>query len=221
VEAARTCGAGTEWDREVRSWRVDGKCILVETDREKYVTQRLVVAGGPWAGQLLHALGLPLQVLRKPLFWYACEKPLYDVRQRFPAFLFELADGIFYGFPQVDDRGVKVAEHTGGRTVLDPLDVDRSIDQQERARVENFLADHLPQVSRRLVHHCVCMYTMTPDQHFIVDQYPEFSRVAFATGLSGHGFKFTPVLGKVLAELVLDNRTSEPIGFLALNRFAS
>ncbi len=78
----------------------------------------------------------------------------------------------------------------------------------------------MPGVSTRVTHHAVCMYTMSPDEHFIVDRHPAFSNVVFAAGLSGHGFKFVPVLGRALADLALDEGTDLPIGFLSLERFA-
>jgi len=114
--------------------------------------------------------------------------------------------------------GVKLAEHTGGAVVADPLSVNRDVEPAERRRVEEFITAAMPQVSHRMTKHSVCMYTMSRDAHFIVDRHPECPQAAFAAGLSGHGFKFAGVLGQALAELVLDGQTSLPIGFLAANR---
>ena len=129
-----------------------------------------------------------------------------------------MPQGVFYGFPKLDARGVKVAEHSGGRVVDDPLAVDRSIDVEEQGRLIQFLSAHLPSVTTKATDHAVCLYTMSPDENFIVDRHPAHANVVFAAGLSGHGFKFTPVLGRVLAELALDGRTDLPIGFLSLAR---
>ena len=136
----------------------------------------------------------------------------------FPCFLFELPGGIFYGMPQIDAAGVKVAEHTGGAVVADPLQLKREAEGAERRRVEEFLAECLPQVGRRQTRHSVCMYTMSPDGQFVVDRHPNHQCVVFAAGLSGHGFKFTAVLGEALAELALQGETQAPVGFLGLNR---
>jgi glycine/D-amino acid oxidase-like deaminating enzyme len=103
--------------------------------------------------------------------------------------------------------------------VEDPLVVDRTVDDSEKQRVTDFLAQHLPGVSRQMTHHAVCLYTMSPDEHFVVDRHPRHANVVFAAGLSGHGFKFVPVLGRALAELALDGSTELPIGFLSLGRF--
>jgi glycine/D-amino acid oxidase-like deaminating enzyme len=117
--------------------------------------------------------------------------------------------------------GVKVAEHSGGTVISDPLNDPRELDQADLTRVEAFLAGQMPGVTRRLGHRCVCFYTMSPDEHFIVDRSPHEEHVTFAAGLSGHGFKFTSVLGQALAELALEGRTDLPIGFLSLQRFGN
>ncbi len=100
----------------------------------------------------------------------------------------------------------------------DPLAIGRDVDTADVARVEAFLAAHLPGVQRSLAGHSPCMYTMTADEHFIVDRHPADPRVLIAAGLSGHGFKFTCVLGEALAELACDGSTQLPIGFLSLSR---
>jgi glycine/D-amino acid oxidase-like deaminating enzyme len=136
-----------------------------------------------------------------------------------PVFFYELRNGVFYGFPKLDARGVKASEHSGGRSVADPLAVDRMIDVDEQRRLIDFLALYLPGVSSQVTAHTVCMYTMSPDEHFIVDRHPAHANVVFAAGLSGHGYKFAPVLGAALADLALDGETSLPIDFLSLARF--
>jgi sarcosine oxidase len=143
-----------------------------------------------------------------------------EVSNGMPVYLFELSDGIFYGFPKLDPRGVKVAEHTGGRVVR-PGGADRMTDPVEQDRLMSFLKAHLPSVTNEVSGHTVCLYTMSPDEHFLVDRHPQHPNVVFAAGLSGHGFKFAPVLGKALADLALDGGTELPIGFLSVGRFAT
>jgi glycine/D-amino acid oxidase-like deaminating enzyme len=179
---------------------------------------RLVIAAGAWAADVLADVNVTFAVRRKSLFWFANERMEYIVGNC-PVYLFELPQGVFYGFPQIDQRGVKFAEHSGGRIVDDPLEVDRSVDANEERRLIDVLKRHLPGVSSRVTDHTVCMYTMSPDEHFVVDRHPTHENVAFAAGLSGHGFKFTPVLGKALADLVLDGGSKLPITFLSLARF--
>jgi sarcosine oxidase len=244
LDAARAAGAEFLPDTEVDEWNASGSEVSVKTARGEFAADRLVIAAGAWAGRRLlplpsgegrgegsrplqnpHPNPLPkgegilkLTVRRKSLFWFETGTAEYDVANGFPVYLFELPQGVFYGFPRLDARGVKVAEHTGGRVVEDPLLVDRSIDSEERQRLTQFLSAHLPGVSTNVTDHAVCLYTMSPDENFIVDRHPAHSNVVFAAGLSGHGFKFVPVLGRVLAELALDGESELPIEFLALAR---
>ena len=152
------------------------------------------------------------------LHWYANDKPDYQQEHGCPTFFYEADGGYFYGFPQFDSLGLKVAKHSGDTPVTDPGKLDRSVESTDRQRVEAFLKTYLPALSLRPTRHAVCMYTMTPDEHFLVDRHPHHAQVVFAAGLSGHGFKFTPVLGQILADLALDGRTSEPVDFLRLDR---
>lgn len=211
-------GARLHTGETIRSWRADGSGAVVETDRGRYAADRLVITAGPWAGSLLGELQIGLRVVRKPLFWFAPRGDAYRADRGCPAFYYELADGCFYGVPQIDDAGVKVAEHTGGVEVDDPLNVNREVDPAEQRRAASFVGEFLVDASTECTGHTVCMYTMTPDAHFVVDRHPHHPQVAFAAGLSGHGFKFTGVLGEALAQLALEGSTSLPIGFLSVAR---
>jgi len=223
IEEAIGLGAELRTGVTVLGWQSAADGITVATDAGEFAADRLVIAAGPWAGQLLSDLPVRLEVRRKPQYWYGADAALL-AQSGCPAFLFDIPEtasdgGIFYGLPQIDDWGLKVARHTGGPAVDDPLAVNRDLDPAEQACVEAFLADHLPGVRRPCLHHSVCMYTLTPDEHFIVERHPADRRIALAAGLSGHGFKFTCVLGEALADLALDGRTALPIGFLSADRF--
>lgn len=201
----------------VRGWSA-GNDVTVHTAAGDFRCGRLVVTAGAWAGPLLGTCGVPLAVKRKPLMWHRCRDESTSVRTGFPCFLFELPSGVFYGFPAIDSRGVKAAEHSGGDLVGDPLSVDRCLHPHDSAAVCQFLRSHLPAVHTPCTEHAVCLYTMSLDEHFVVDRHPEDGRIVFAAGLSGHGFKFTPALGKALAELAVDGRSALPIDFLSIKR---
>ncbi len=229
AEAARRAGAELRTNETVVAWSVERSGeVVVQTDVGQYRAARLVIAPGAWAPQLLTDLGIAFEVLRKAVFWYSTEAPEFGANE-LPCFLFEMteldeegdpaAHCEFYGFPAIDDLGVKVAEHTGGIVVRDPLNVARELLPADQARVEAFTTACLPQLGYRLHAHRVCLYTMSPDRHFIVDRHPRHANVVFAAGLSGHGFKFTPVLGEALADLAIDGTTRLPIEFLGLRRF--
>jgi sarcosine oxidase len=232
LSTAEAAGATLMTGTTVNAWTAAEHEVRVQTDRGEFVAGRLVITAGPWTAQVLADLNIPLTVRRKSLFWFATEKPEYDVSSGFPVFLFEIPNhssptesahsphSVFYGFPKLDDRGIKVAEHSGGRPVNDPLAVDRSIDSSEQQRVVDVLTDWLPGVTHQVTDHAVCLYTMSPDENFIVDRHPKHANVVFAAGLSGHSFKFAPVLGSVLADLSLDGKTRLPIDFLSVARRA-
>ena len=211
-------GAAIEADHEIRGWRAEGDAVVVETSRETIAADRLVLCPGAWASDLARLPATAFTVLRKSLFWYAPTAALAGTAAALPAFAFDTPRGFFYGFPALDGRGLKVAEHTGGRVVADPLQVDRAIDAAEQAAIEGWLADHLPCASRTRTAHEVCLYTMSPDHHFVVGLHPEHRQVAVAAGFSGHGFKFASVIGEVLADLALTGSTSHPVAFLAPDR---
>ena len=215
---ARKLGAEIRSGEVVQSWHAEGSGVIVATDQGNYAAERLIITPGAWAPALLGDLGVRFEVRRKSLFWYAVDDSAYSAAHGYPVFLHDTPAGVFYGYPQIDRFGLKVAEHSGGQPVADPLLVNREIDPQDQQRIESFLREYLPGVTHNLQKHVVCLYTMSPDEHFVVDRHPRYPQVVFAAGLSGHGFKFTGVLGEVLTELVLDGRTSVPIGFLACDR---
>lgn len=209
---------------EVHDWQA-GEDVTVRTSAGDFRANRLVITAGAWAGPLLHNLGVSLEVRRKPLMWYeprdaASSTSVTSAANGFPCFLFELPHGIFYGFPAVDDRGLKAAEHSGGEPVANPLAVDRQLHAADHERVDQFLNAHIPSLRTPCRDHAVCLYTMSPDEHFLVDRHPDDPRVVFAAGLSGHGFKFTPILGQALADLASETLPNSAISFLSLRRLS-
>ncbi|HEX6962002.1 MAG TPA: N-methyl-L-tryptophan oxidase [Lacipirellula sp.] len=219
LNAARAAGAELLAGVEALGWAASDD-IVVQTSAGEFRAEKLVITAGAWAGQVLSALNVKFQVRRIPLSWYAPTDSSTHADAGFPCYLFELPHGIFYGFPAIDQRGVKAAEHSGGDVIADPLHVDRGLTAEDQAPVDAFMQRHLPAVRTPCIEHAVCLYTMSPDEHFVVDRHPADERVVFAAGLSGHGFKFTPILGRLLTELVVDGRTTLPAGFLSLARFA-
>jgi sarcosine oxidase len=219
IDAAIRAGASLRCGPSVLGWKISGTGVAVETDEGTLHANRIAIAAGAWASDFLASINVPFQVLRKPLFWYANCDPLYNVESGCPCFFFDTMGGQFYGFPRSGPSGVKIAEHTGGTPVANPLNVDRTLHTEERDRVESCLTEHLPGVARECTAHAVCMYTMSPDEHFIVGRHPELPQIVFAAGLSGHGFKFTSVLGEIMAKLAMDEESELDIEFLSAARF--
>jgi len=215
---AVACGAELRSGIAVREWAVDGHGVRVRTNAGDFRAATLVVTTGAWSGAMLRDLGLPLTVVRKFVGWFRTEERAYHVDRGYPTFYFEQPDGAFYGFPSLDGKSIKVAEHTGGAVVPDPMTVDRTCRDADVVRLTTFLQQVLPRATAQLVRHSVCLYTLTPDRHFVIDRHPQFPQVWFAAGFSGHGFKFTSVLGEALADLACTGRTALPIDFLRLSR---
>jgi sarcosine oxidase len=199
------------WSREGSGWRV--RC-----GDETYLSDAIVLCAGAWTGPLLGSLGLPLEIRRKVVVWFACDDQRCQMDERFPIFGFETEGSFFFGFPAMGEPSVKTCDHFGGERPERPEALDRELHERDVAHVWRYVQRFLPGVSQRVVRHSVCMYTMTPDEHFIIDRHPEHENVVFACGFSGHGFKFASVTGSVLADLVTLRSTSEPVGFLRLDR---
>ena len=178
----------------------------------------LVLTAGAWLPYFLPDLGLPLGVERVPLFWYAPDRP--EALRDIPVYIVGTDDGNFYGFPYLADQGLKVARH--GRGIpTDPDKLQRDPIPGEDEPVRRFIRRYIPDGDGPLVATKICMYTRTPDEHFIVDRHPRYPRVVFASACSGHGFKFASVIGEILADLALTGSTVLPIGFLSPARFAT
>lgn len=221
VMLAQKAGAEILAGEAVRSWEILPRGVRVTTDRDTFESAALVITAGAWSPGLLAELGIPFQVLRKTLHWLEDSQGAYHQDRSTPCFLHELPQGVFYGLPAIDREGVKVAEHSGGIEVADPNSVDRSFDPRDETRVHEYVAKWLPRLSNKRTRYATCLYTMTPDKHFIVDRHPGAAHVCFAAGLSGHGFKFTSALGEALAEMAIGGRTGLPIGFLGAGRFSN
>jgi sarcosine oxidase len=136
-------------------------------------------------------------------------------------FFVELPHGAYYGFPCLDGSTVKLAEHTGGKRIADPLLVDRALAPEDTLGPTSFINEVLPSLSAQPLRHSVCMYTMTDDAQFLIDRHPEHQNVIFATGFSGHGFKFMSAMGAIVTELAIDGETESAIDFLSLDRFST
>jgi sarcosine oxidase len=223
LELARHAGAELHFGERVRGWTGHGGegPLHVMTDTADYDAGRLIIAAGAWLPELAPELDLPLTIERNVLFWFdPASTPELLAPDRLPVYIVELDDDhAFYGFPLLPHLGVKVApNHEGGPATPDTL--DREASATDEAPVRAFVERYLPAAAGPRRDARVCMYTNTPDNHFIIDLYPADSRVVIASPCSGHGFKFSNVIGSIAADLAIDGGTSFDIGFLSLARFA-
>lgn len=222
VARAVTRGAVLATGERLLRWEAAGSGVRVTTDRGDYAAGGLVVTLGSWAGRGVPGVGLSLRVTRQPLFWVLPARLDDFALDRFPCWAVQRPDapGLFYGFPALPSAmapqlGVKLAHHAAG-SETDP-DAQRA--PAERRELDDVLAavsPFLPRLDGPMTGARVCLYTNSEDGHFVVDVHPEHAGVAFACGFSGHGFKFAPVMGEALADLVLEGASALPIGFLGL-----
>jgi sarcosine oxidase len=212
VELARTRGGGKTQvfaSTPVRRIDLNGPRPVVVTDSLAIVAERLIVTAGAWVKSLLPGLPVPLQVTRQQVLYFR-PSPATPFRIGcFPVFIFKGAEetNAFYGMPEFQGLGVKVARHFG--PVVDPDVVDRSVSEDYQQIVRGFLRDHIPSLAEAPIDLTeVCLYTVAPDEQFLVDFFPGRADVIVASPCSGHGFKFSCLIGRVLADLATKGETS-------------
>jgi sarcosine oxidase len=213
-------GSQLHFGEPVRGWeRFHGRLRLT-TSSTTYDVDRLILAGGAWTAKLLQGWALPLWVERQVMAWFTPLRPEAFSPSRFPIFLHGEADGsAYYGLPSLDGSTVKAAQHHGGEEIS-PDEARGAAHATEAIRVQEHLVPLLPGLVGAGVHRTkVCMYTNTPDLNFALGLHPDCEQVAVACGFSGHGFKFAPVIGEILADLVESGSTGHPIEPLSALRF--
>src|SRR5262249_23692481 len=185
-----------------------------------YHARRLLLCSGAWLGTLLGGCAVPLTVERQVMFWFAPQQHAADFdANRCPIYAIEDApDRMFYGFPDLGD-GIKVARHHEGEAA-DPDHLRRTVTAQEIAAMRQLLQRFLPDADGTLRSSAVCMYTNTPDEHFLVDFHPRYPQVLIASPCSGHGFKFSAAIGEVLADLLTDAPCAFDLSPFRIARFA-
>jgi sarcosine oxidase len=219
LQVAQQQGADVRLNEALASWRPTATGVEVTTTRGTYHARRLVLSVGAWAGKVLGDLRLPLVVQRNVLYWFSPTAPSdhFGVA-RFPIFLCEFKPGkSLYGFPDVGD-GIKLALHHHG-PASDPDTINRTVGPEEVEELRGIIARYVPEANGALRDTAVCMYTNTPDEHFIIDRHPADDRVIVASPCSGHGFKFAPVIGETLADLAMDRAPRFDLSTFALARF--
>lgn len=221
---ARHHGAMIGENEPARSIRATGSGVEVVTDRGTYRADRLILAAGAWMRPLLGSLDLniPLVVKKEQLAFFQPRDPAQYLPGRFPLFIHRQPGTTVLGsgFPIFGQPvGVKVMVDRIAPE-LDPGDLDRTVDGPMLERLRRYAMDILPGLTGEIVHAAVCPYTMTPDEDFILDRHPAHPQIVIASPCSGHGFKFAPVIGRILADLAIRGATEYPIGRFRLGREA-
>ena len=198
--------------------------VEVSTADETYSAGKLIVTAGAWAKHLLQqtSLDLPLASLRCQLnFMAPLEMAPYQA-ENCPIWIAHVASLFpesIYGIPSHDSSGFKIAFH-GGPAHSHPSDISREPDKENVAALRPFMRAHIPGIAQAPVRESrICMYTQTPDEHFAVDKHPAHAHVVIGAGFSGHGFKFSTTIGKMLSEIALDGATPHNDSLFKIERF--
>jgi len=216
LRQAERHGATLRFADPIERWELAGDGVNVTTSAGSYRARRLVIAAGSWLPRLLPQLAPHLWVERNVLFWFEPRGQL-EAFATLPVYIVEDTDRLYYGFPYDPGNGLKMAGlHFGDR--VDPDTVDREASAADEERVRAWLRRRMPLANGERRRAQVCMYTNSPDGHFIIDRE---GPVTYASACSGHGFKFAGAVGEILAELTISGRTSIDIGFLSAARLAT
>ena len=219
LDLAEKAGAALQFGEPVLQWSQTAAGMRVVTARGSYTAGQLVICPGPWAPQVLGQLGVPITVERHVMYWL---DPICGV-SRFedqPIFIHENASGRhIYGLPAIDGPrgGVKVGFARNG-IACTPDTIDRVVHEREISEIRARVAELLPALAGKCLHAATCMYSNTPDRHFVIGRHPQCAEVIMACGFSGHGFKFVPVVGEILADLAIDRATDHPIALFGPQR---
>jgi sarcosine oxidase len=221
---ARELGAHLQIDETVEAISHAPGQVSVRTNRGEYEARHLILAAGAWLPALLEAdLARYFTVTRQVMYWFAVDAPPERYAPgEFPVWIWELQDRnhVIYGFPQIDGprSGVKVATEQYAEATT----AERAIREVSRREVSEMytklVAPYLPELDATCLKTAACLYTATPDFHFVIDRHPRMPNVIIASPCSGHGFKHSPAVGEALAQMVLDGRSELDLRFFALDR---
>lgn len=238
VELAIKNGAKILYNTKVNGWKASVNDsghgpVTVQTSAGEFRCERLIVTSGPWAPKILNSLGLNLSLRRVVQHWFSAPSNLNE-NAGMPCFGFDTSDGFFYGMPAQGGMGLKAASHSHGSPFSDADQLDRSEADPDLSHLQGFLGRHLKGMTQaQSIRAKPCIYTMSADEHFIIDAWPagasvgagapgalassaKSQQIFFAAGFSGHGFKFASVVGELLTDLALTGAGRVPFGFLQM-----
>ena len=219
VKVAQDLGAEVHYQERVLQWEASASDVWVRTDRDRYRAERLVITAGPWASSLVPLLADLAVPERQVLMWSQPVQPELFRPGAFPVFVLDVPEGLLYGTPIFEIRGFKIGRYHHLHQQVDPDRMDRECHPEDERVLREVIRRYFPDADGPTLSLKTCIFTNSPDGHFIVDLHPESSRVLVAAGFSGHGFKFSNVVGEVLSDFVVSGGTQRDISLFRLNRF--
>uniref|UniRef100_UPI0037E7E0C6 peroxisomal sarcosine oxidase n=1 Tax=Semicossyphus pulcher TaxID=241346 RepID=UPI0037E7E0C6 len=202
-----------------------GPVVTVVTSSGSHRAKSVVITAGPWANRLLGHVGLelPLEVEKiNVCYWKEKVPGLYDIKKRFPCFIqteCEESTEHIYGLPSNEYPGLmKICYHAGSEA--EPDKRDQQTDRSDINILQRYIARCLPGLETEPAVVESCLYTLTPDRNFVLDRHPTYNNIVIGAGFSGHGFKFGPIIGKLLSELSLGEVPSYDLSPFSIRRFS-
>ena len=216
---ARERGATIRAREAAVEWQPTSWGVRVTTTRGTYDAESLVITAGPWMGELVPSLKPLLSPERQVLAWFNPLEPRRFQPDQFPVFNLTVPEGRYYGFPEFGIPGFKVGRYHHLEEQVDPETIDREPGHEDEAVLRSFTERYFPAAAGSVATMRACMFTNTPDEHFLVDRLPDLP-VVVASPCSGHGYKFCSVMGEILAELAIRGETRHDIDLFRIDRFA-
>jgi sarcosine oxidase len=220
---ALAAGAELHGHEPVTAWEPAGEGVDVRTTRGRYRARRLIISAGAWVASLVPSLAGICVPERQVLLWCQPLRPERYASGSFPVFILEAPDGRFYGFPVHGIPGLKIGLYHHRGEAVDPTTWDRErlrLDGEDERLLREGVVRYLPDAAGPTLTLKACLFTNTPDEHFIIDRLPDAPQVVVASPCSGHGFKFASVIGEIVADLALDGGTDADLSMFRLDRFA-
>lgn len=219
VVLAMALGAEIHGREKVLNWEPLPNGVRVRTERNTYEAEKLVITAGAWASQLVEPLAGLAVPERQVLAWLQPSRPELFAPERFPVFNLVVDEGRYYGFPVFGVPGFKFGRYHHLEEKVDPDTLDREGHPHDEQLLRVFANKYFPDGAGPTMALKTCMFTNSPDEHFILDLHPDYLQVSFAAGFSGHGYKFCSLVGEVMADLAEHGKTRHDIGLLRLARF--
>ena len=223
LKLAASDGAALHFGERVTAIEPGGDGVTIISATGRYTASKVIIATGSWIGELVPALRDHAVPIKQVVAWYQPTDGFMTMPQRMPVFIRDEGEyGSFFGFPAIGVDGIKIGRHAHFREPIDPNQPNPPVNERDTHLLDSFINHRLPAAAGVRVRSATCRYTMLPSEDFLLDLLPGDKRIVVASPCSGHGFKFTSVVGEILADLALDCGTNLPIGtfsFKAMDRF--
>jgi len=219
LSLASDLGAELHAREPIQTWQSHEDSVEITTSDGTYVTNRLIICAGSWASKLVPELDPYLNPERQVVGRFQSLSPQAFRIGNFPVFQLEVTEGRFYGFPSYETPGIKIGKYHHLGEQVDPDAMNRETNEQDKNVLTECLTKYFPLAAGPVLSLETCLFTNTPDGHFLIDMHPDYPNVCIAAGFSGHGFKFCSLVGELLADLAQHGTTTHDINLFAFDRY--